>query len=178
MADVEHDAARLDSPAHDSSASTAIATPPSSREDGASASPSKKPEEGGQGVPAPTDLDGGEKLDEKDPNLVEWEGPDDPANPHNWSLAKKWVSMVVVSTSSFCVTLNSSIVTSTFDAISTEFHIGREVAILGLSLFVVGLGVGPLLLGPASELYGRKPIYIVALTLFWLFQFPVAFANK
>jgi hypothetical protein len=32
-----------------------------------------------------------------------------------------------------------------------EFHCSREIATLGLSLFVLGLAFGPMLLGPLSE---------------------------
>lgn len=28
---------------------------------------------------------------ESDPNLVTWDGPNDPANPQNWSKSRKWV---------------------------------------------------------------------------------------
>lgn len=48
--------------------------------------------------------------------------------------------------------------------------------ILGISLFVEGLGCGPLLLGPLSEFYGRNPVYRVSYTIFWIFSWPVAFA--
>lgn len=40
------------------------------------------------------------------------------------------------------------------------FHVSHEVTILGISLFVVGLGTGPLLVGPLSELYGTSNIII------------------
>lgn len=59
---------------------------------------------------------------------------------------------------------------------ASEFHVSKLVAILGVSLFVEGMGVGPLLLGPLSEFYGRNPVYWVAYTLFLAFSFPVAFA--
>ena len=37
-----------------------------------------------------TDPEAGLELgDEEDPNLVDWYGPDDPANPKNWRPAKK-----------------------------------------------------------------------------------------
>lgn len=31
-----------------------------------------------------------EKGQVKDPNEVGWDGPDDPLNPHNWTMKKKW----------------------------------------------------------------------------------------
>jgi MFS family permease len=58
-----------------------------------------------------------------------------------------------------------------------SFGVSHEVAILGISLFVEGLGTGPLLVGPLSELYGRNLVYRVSYLLFFAFTFPVAFAS-
>ena len=60
--------------------------------------------------------------------------------------------------------------------VARQFHVSKEVAILGVSLFVLGLGLGPLVAGPLSEIYGRNIIYRVSFTLFFLCMFPVAFA--
>jgi MFS family permease len=57
-----------------------------------------------------------------------------------------------------------------------DFGVSTPVAILGISLFVVGLGVGPLLLGPLSEFFGRRHIYWISFAFFVLLNFPVAFA--
>jgi MFS family permease len=60
--------------------------------------------------------------------------------------------------------------------VAREFHVGKEAAILGVSLFVLGLGLGPLVAGPMSEIYGRNVVYRFSLALFFAFMFPVAFA--
>jgi hypothetical protein len=60
--------------------------------------------------------------------------------------------------------------------ISRQFHVSEEVAILGVSLFVLGLGLGPLVAGPMSEIYGRSAVYHVSFGFFFVFLFPVAFA--
>lgn len=57
-----------------------------------------------------------------------------------------------------------------------EFGVSTPVAILGISLYVEGLGIGPLLLGPLSEFFGRRHIYWISFVFFVLFNFPVAFA--
>jgi MFS family permease len=62
------------------------------------------------------------------------------------------------------------------NAVSQQFLVGKEVAILGISLFVIGLGTGPLFSGPLSEVYGRNIVYRVSFILFFAFTFPVAFA--
>lgn len=34
----------------------------------------------------------------KDPNIVEWDGPDDSENPLNWSAGRKWANVITFST--------------------------------------------------------------------------------
>ena len=65
---------------------------------------------------------------------------------------------------------------ATETGVAEEFHVSKTVTILGISLFVEGLGCGPLLLGPLSEFYGRNPVYLISYSLFWVFSWPVAFA--
>ena len=39
---------------------------------------------------------GGRESEERDPaNKVGWDGPDDPENPQNWSLTKKWSATII-----------------------------------------------------------------------------------
>ena len=46
----------------------------------------------------PPDEKGGEGAqDDGDPNLVSWDGPDDTANPQNWTMRKKWSNVAVLS---------------------------------------------------------------------------------
>ena len=45
-----------------------------------------------------------------------------------------------------------------------------DVATLGLSLFVLGLALGPLIWAPLSELYGRKSIYVISFMGFTAFS--------
>jgi len=51
-------------------------------------------------------------------------------------------------------TFSSSIYSSTYEQITRELHCSEEVAILGLSFFVLGLAFGPMLLAPLSEVAG------------------------
>lgn len=43
----------------------------------------------------------GENEKEKDPNIVDWDGPDDPENPMNWSRNKKITAIVIVAVLAF-----------------------------------------------------------------------------
>ncbi|KAL5525421.1 hypothetical protein ACEPAF_9291 [Sanghuangporus sanghuang] len=105
--------------------------------------------------------------------LAELDPEDD---PKNLPLFRKWLVVIVISTAAFCTACTSSIATAAEDGMAADFHVSKEVAILGVSLFVEGMGIGPLLLGPLSEFYGRNPVYWVSYSVFFLFSFPVAFA--
>ncbi|KAK7696651.1 hypothetical protein QCA50_001309 [Cerrena zonata] len=96
-------------------------------------------------------------------------------DPKNRSAFRKWLIVVTVSMSALCVTCASSMAAFTEAPVAEEFHIGTEVSILGVSLYVQGLGIAPLLLGPLSELYGRNIVYRASFFLFWVFSWPVAF---
>ena len=109
---------------------------------------------------------------------VQWDGDDDPMNPRNMSKVRKWVIVAIVSAGSTCVTCTSSMYTLTYSQITQEFHISRVVATLGLSLFVMGLGVGPMVLGPLSEFFGRRPIYVVSFFFFLIWLVPCVVARN
>lgn len=59
-----------------------------------------------------------------------------------------------------------------------EFHTSQIVATLGLSLFVIGLGLGPMILAPMSEFYGRRIVYILSFVFFIIFLLPCALAHN
>ena len=64
----------------------------------------------------------------------------------------------------------------TEEGVAREFHVSKEVAILSISVFIGGLGLGPLIVGPLSEVYGRNAVYRISYALFFALNFPVAFA--
>ncbi|KAI9762421.1 MAG: hypothetical protein M4579_000397 [Chaenotheca gracillima] len=108
----------------------------------------------------------------------QWDGDEDVENPRNLSVGRKWLIVLIVSSSSLCVTCTSSLYTSTYDQLEQEFHCSRIVATLGLSLFVMGLGIGPLFLAPLSEFYGRRPIYLCSFSMFLIWIIPCAVAQN
>ncbi|KKZ63629.1 hypothetical protein EMCG_02070 [[Emmonsia] crescens] len=83
---------------------------------------------------------------------VYWDGPDDPADPRNFPLVLRWSMVIIISLCSLCAICTSSLYTMTYEQITVEFNCSSLVATLGLSLFILGLGVGLLFLAPLSEL--------------------------
>ncbi|PGH12540.1 hypothetical protein AJ80_06701 [Polytolypa hystricis UAMH7299] len=110
--------------------------------------------------------------------IVKWTTGLDEENPRNMSLARKWLIVIVLSAGSVCVTCTSSIYTMAYSQLMEQFECSRIVATLGLSLFILGLGLGPLVLGPLSEFYGRRMIYIVSFSFFVIWLIPCAVAQN
>lgn len=63
-------------------------------------------------------------------------------------------------------------------AIGHKFHVSHTAALLPLSLFVLGLAVGPMLAAPISETRGRSIIYKVSMPLYMLFILGAGFSNS
>jgi len=96
---------------------------------------------------------------EEDPYLAEFI-PNDPRNPMLFPLWKKWTITMMVSFAALGVGFVSSAYTGSVAQIIAEFQCSTEVATLGLSVFVLGFAIGPLLWAPMSELYGRQLLFV------------------
>lgn len=104
----------------------------------------------------------------QDPYVVEFI-PNDPRDPMGFSMWKKWAITLLVALVTLAVAFTSSAYTGGIEQIITEFGTSQEVAILGVSLFVLGFAIGPLLWAPLSEMYGRQLLLFItygALTAF------------
>ncbi|EED19393.1 MFS multidrug transporter, putative [Talaromyces stipitatus ATCC 10500] len=105
---------------------------------------------------------------ERDPKVVTWKGPDDPENPKNWPMKRRWAAVFVVSCFTFISPVSSSMVSPALTAIAKELNITNEVQLeMTLSIFVLAYAIGPLFLGPLSEIYGRVIVLQLA-NLFYL----------
>ncbi|KAJ5093804.1 hypothetical protein N7456_009665 [Penicillium angulare] len=98
----------------------------------------------------------------------------DPEHPHNWSRAYRWYITLVASALVVCIAYGSSIVTGGLGLIEDKYNVSLEVAILTCSIMVCGFAVGPLLWSPLSEIIGRRPVYIISLGLYVIFNIPCA----
>lgn len=116
--------------------------------------------------------------EQREANLVGWDGPDDPENPMNWPKKKKYLITVFYATLTFTLTFSSSVFSTATMVTAKLFGVSNEVMTLGTSLFVVGFAVGPILWGPLSELYGRKYPLFFGFFCFAIFQIPVAVAQN
>ncbi|KAL9127173.1 MAG: hypothetical protein Q9217_003906 [Psora testacea] len=113
----------------------------------------------------------------KDPNLVG--RIDDPENPKNWTTRRKWAATLVVSSFTFISPVSSSMVAPALATIAKDFGITNEVeSQLVLSIFVLAYAIGPLFLGPLSEMYGRVPVLQLANLFYLIFNIAGGFAQN
>ncbi|KAK5129381.1 hypothetical protein LTR08_003541 [Meristemomyces frigidus] len=136
---------------------------------GASAS-TQLPEFGG-GKPYPPPLPDQEEY------VVEFDGQDDPKHAQNWPMKKKMGIACILIFDALAATFASSIFSPAATAVGEHFHVGKEVTVLGTSLFVIGYACGPLVFAPLSELYGRRVPLIIAAFGFGVFNIAVAVAK-
>ena len=114
---------------------------------------------------------------EQDPYLVEFI-PRDPRNAMAFPAWKKWGITIVMAIATLAVAFVSSAYSGGTRDILMEFKASQEVAILGISLFVLGFAIGPLLWAPLSELYGRQVLFIGTYTVLTIFNAGAAGANN
>ena len=78
----------------------------------------------------------------------------------------------------FTVTFGSSVYTPGYLEVSRRFNVSPTAAILGLSLYVLGLAFGPVLAAPISETKGRKVVYLTTLPVAALFTLGAGFSKS
>lgn len=106
---------------------------------------------------------------EDDPYAVSWL-PSDPRNPMQFSTIKKWAITFLVSFVTLAVALVSSAFSGGMSQIIEDFGVEQEVVILGVSLFVLGFAIGPLIWAPLSEIYGRRHIFTISFAFLTAFN--------
>ncbi|AQZ16227.1 TPO2 (YGR138C) and TPO3 (YPR156C) [Zygosaccharomyces parabailii] len=114
-----------------------------------------------------------EKEEDMSPHFVTFV-TNDPENPHNWAPMWRWIYTVLLSTLVICVAYGSACVAGGLGTIQKKYHVGQEVAILSVSLMVIGFALGPLIWSPFSDLYGRRATYFVSMGLYVIFNIPCA----
>ncbi|TPX14316.1 uncharacterized protein E0L32_005512 [Thyridium curvatum] len=111
------------------------------------------------------------------PYVVEWI-PDDPHNPFNFPRWKKWAITILQAFATLAVTFVSSAYSGGVREIILYFHISSEVSILGVSLFVLGFAIGPLIWAPFSEFFGRQRLFFITFGLLTAFNAGAAGAQN
>ncbi|CRG86171.1 Alpha-galactosidase [Talaromyces islandicus] len=108
---------------------------------------------------------------ERDPKLIAWKGNDDPENPKNWSMKKRWAAVFVVSCYTLISPVSSSMLAPALPSIAKDLNIHNEIELeMTLSIFVLAYAIGPLFFGPLSEIYGRAIVLQLANVIYLVFN--------
>jgi DHA1 family multidrug resistance protein-like MFS transporter len=112
--------------------------------------------------------------------LVDWYATDDAANPQNFSSIKKAVVLLQILMYTMGVYMGSAIYSPSIPGVMERFGVEIGAASLGLSMYVLAYGVGPLLFSPLSEIpiVGRNPPYIVSYAIFVILLVPSSLVDN
>ncbi|CAG8890226.1 unnamed protein product [Penicillium nalgiovense] len=100
---------------------------------------------------------------EDHPYAVIWI-PADPRNPMNFPQSR--------------MSLVSSAFSGGMRQIMEDFGAAQEIVILGVSLFVLGFAIGPLIWAPLSEMFGRRHIFTISFMFLTVFNAGAAGAKN
>lgn len=94
------------------------------------------------------------------PNLVKY------TSPFLWSKPRKTIVTII----SCCVTALSAYAAGEYtppsDELMAKWHVGKVVYNLGITMYTLGFGIGPMVMASFSEINGRRPIFLASGVVF------------
>jgi MFS family permease len=113
--------------------------------------------------------------------IVTWDGPDDPQDPFNWSVRKKWWTVGLSLLASFICSMNGTILSVAHKSISEEFGISDEPfpnSYWITTSWGVGAAIFPLILFPLMEDWGVRPVVLSTYFCFMCLLIPIGLAEN
>ncbi|KAF2194468.1 multidrug transporter [Zopfia rhizophila CBS 207.26] len=113
--------------------------------------------------------------------IVDWNGSEDPENPFNWPISKKWRVTLLACFMSFIVQINGTAMTSAALQINERFHVSDEHfphsywPVLSWNL---GGAAAPLFALPLMEHFGVRWSYLFVYLFLIIFIVPQALAQN
>ena len=98
-------------------------------------------------------------------------------NPLNWSYSKRIWQIINTAILAWLVTFASSVYAPGSPQVAERFQVSEMAAFLGISLYTLGLGLGPVLAAPMSETFGRNVVYKASAAIFMLFTLGAGFSD-
>lgn len=91
-----------------------------------------------------------------------WEGPDDPQDPYNWPEWRKVTIGIIFSIGQLVTLMSASIIAAALENISRDLGTDASTTQITLSIYFLGLGIGPFFIAALCEMNGRKNIWIIS----------------
>ncbi|KAJ6164462.1 hypothetical protein N7470_003134 [Penicillium chermesinum] len=116
-----------------------------------------------------------------DIEIVDWDGPQDPGNPYNWSLLQKWTMTILASFTTFITMMNGTIITVAHEAINEEFGISDASfpnSYWPVASWALGGACFVILILPLMEDFGVRYVFLFTWLAFICFVIPQAVAQS
>lgn len=115
---------------------------------------------------------------QKHDHEVDWDGPNDPANPKNWKSSSRMLQVLPIAFFALNMNLAATMFAPGVDELVAEFGItDSTIATMTLSIYVLGFAMG-VVIAPLSELYGRLWLYHASNAVWLAFTLGCAFATN
>lgn len=111
------------------------------------------------------------------PLIVAFATPYDSENPMQWPDRQKWAVTNVLSATGFNRIMVSTIMAPALHLIAAELNMNPTEAAMSLSIYLLATAFGPLLIGPLSELYGRRVVLHTSNVWFLIWNIVCGFAT-
>jgi multidrug resistance protein len=114
----------------------------------------------------------------EDPFLVNFSTGFDYVDPKDWPARKKWIVTGVLSITGFNRIMVSTIMAPALSTIAQELHMSGTEAVMAMSVYLLATAFGPLVIGPLSEVYGRRPVLHATSIWFLVWNIACGFSNS
>lgn len=100
------------------------------------------------------------------PCQATWASPTDPADPFNFPPLTKFIIGTIFSFGQLIPIMSASMISPSLPAIAKDLSISASTAQMTMSSYFLGMAVAPFLIASASEIWGRKKVWIVCNALY------------
>lgn len=112
------------------------------------------------------------RVTTRDPAFEVTFNDNDARDPRLWSLWYKSFVIFTMGYSTTAVVLYSTAYTASITGVIDYFGVSRLIATIGLSVYLFGMAIGSVVSAPFSEMYGRKPVYLITMLMFLITVLP------
>ncbi|KAK2743968.1 hypothetical protein FQN55_007017 [Onygenales sp. PD_40] len=122
-----------------------------------------------------------DRRDSTEIEIHDWDGPNDPENPFNWSTTYKWVLTVTICFISILTGIPAGSYGAGDKWMAQRFHVQNQPfpnLAWATASWNMGAALFPLLFVPLTESSGRMPGYFISYIVLLAFLFASAFAQN
>lgn len=120
-------------------------------------------------------------ISEAQSSELSWDGENDPENPYNWPVSRKWALACLAAFTTFLSMMNGTIITVAHFEISERFNVTETSfpnSYWPVTTWASGGACSALFILPLAEEFGTRPVFLSTYLLFLCFLVPQAVAQN